>query len=125
CRGWNAGRAELVPRLRAEGRPGRLQRGCKPNDLLSVSANPYGSRLSALLREALIRFPHGLLAIGALEAAWPQTRTSLPHAQRSRCRARRGALRTISRAARAHQRDQDFVVCAARGVCAGDDAERR
>src|SRR5262249_23656189 len=54
---WNAGRAQLVPRL------GRRR------PVVSVSANPYAPRLSTVLREALIRFLHSLLAIGALEAA--------------------------------------------------------
>src|SRR5262249_40317545 len=42
----------------------------KANDPLSdIGSTTYASRLSAVLREALIRFPHRLLAIRALEAA--------------------------------------------------------
>jgi len=49
---------------------------------------------------------------------------SFPRAQRGGCRAGRGALATISRAGRAHQCNQDLIVCALRVVCAGNNAER-
>jgi hypothetical protein len=53
-----------------------------------------------------------------------KTGRSLAHAKCGRCRAGRGAFRTIGRADRADQRDQELVIVAAHVIRAGDDPDR-
>ena len=73
---------------------------CVPNGVLDVVV----AEVDVLVAEVVLQGLRVLAVIGEFETAGSALR-SLAHAHRGCCRARRGALRTIHRAARADQRD--------------------